>query len=218
MDILSDIQTRLKAPKNQFNKFGGYNYRNCEDILNALKPLLKEHDAHILLEDDIVCVEGWHYVKAHAVLVKNGSCLGSSKAFARESETKKGMDSSQITGSTSSYARKYALNGLFAIDDTKDADSDEKQNNETDRQSSKTKASPPEPEPATNKTKKAGKFGFLETVKKLKKELADDELYYQILRVYGYEKSNEITDRKSQEAFYQDLKIEVDKKKGEANA
>lgn len=115
------IQTELKAPKSQFNKFGGYNYRNCEDILEAVKPLCAKHDVVPLLSDEIVMIGERYYVKGIAKIT-DGKDEIITTAFARESFDKKGMDESQITGSASSYARKYALNGLFCIDDTKDAD------------------------------------------------------------------------------------------------
>ena len=119
---LSKIQLELKAPKSQFNKFGKYNYRNCEDILSAVKPML--NGLALTISDDIVAVGDRVYVKA-TVVISNGDTQISTSAFARESLDKKGMDAAQITGSASSYARKYALNGLFAIDDTKDADTNE---------------------------------------------------------------------------------------------
>jgi len=120
MKALSEIQKHLKAPKNNFNNFGKYKYRNCEDILEAVKPLLGE--ATLTLTDEIVLVGDRFYVKAMAKL-SDGSEIESATAYAREPDEKKGMDASQITGTASSYARKYALNGLFCIDDTKDADS-----------------------------------------------------------------------------------------------
>lgn len=117
---LSKIQKELKAPKNQYNSFGGYNYRSCEDIMMAVKPLL---DGCVLtLTDEIVSIDGRFYVKATAKL-EDGDEEISVSAYAREAETKTKMDVSQITGASSSYARKYALNGLFLIDDVKDADS-----------------------------------------------------------------------------------------------
>ena len=116
---LAEIQQTLKAPKSQTNKFGGYKYRNCEDILQAVKPLLG--DLTLTLHDEIVMVGDRYYIKA-TVSITDGDQTMSATAYAREEEVKKGMDSSQITGSASSYARKYALNGLLAIDDTKDAD------------------------------------------------------------------------------------------------
>jgi len=118
---LAEIQKSLNAPKGQHNKFGNYSYRNCEDILTALKPLLGE--CTITLNDEIVMIGDRFYVKATATLTAADLGTVSVSAYAREDVNKKGMDLAQITGSTSSYARKYALNGLFAIDDTKDADS-----------------------------------------------------------------------------------------------
>lgn len=119
--ILQQIQNELKAPKSQRNNFGGYNYRSCEDILEALKPVLAKYNAAVLLSDEIVQMGTRWYVKATATLKTENESI-SVTAFAREAENRKGMDESQITGSASSYARKYALNGLFGIDDTKDAD------------------------------------------------------------------------------------------------
>lgn len=116
---LAKVQKDLKAPKGQFNSFGKYYYRNCEDILEAVKPLLGE--IVLTISDEVVMVGARYYIKATATLVL-GEERFSVSAFAREEEEKKGMDSPQLTGATSSYARKYALNGLFAIDDEKDAD------------------------------------------------------------------------------------------------
>lgn len=127
-DKLLIIQTELKAPKNQRNNFGGYNYRSAEDILEAVKPLLKENNCQLTLSDEIVAVGDRIYVKAIATFT-DGTNEITATAFAREAETKKGMDESQITGTASSYARKYCLNGLLLIDDTKDADTNEYQQN-----------------------------------------------------------------------------------------
>lgn len=120
---LNKIQTTLSAPKNQRNSFGGYNYRSCEDILEALKPLLKETQTVLTLSDDVRIVGDRVYVTAIATITdcEDGSFM-TTAGYARESLSKKGMDDSQITGTASSYARKYALNGLFAIDDNKDSD------------------------------------------------------------------------------------------------
>lgn len=118
---LIQIQTELKAPKGQYNSFGKYNYRSCEDILEAVKPLLKELNVSLTLSDEIANVGDRYYIKAIATLTDNESNIAVT-AYAREEENKKGMDSMQLTGATSSYARKYALNGLFAIDDNKDSD------------------------------------------------------------------------------------------------
>lgn len=118
------VQRDLHAPKNQFNKFGGYKYRSAEDILNSVKPLLADKGLLLTITDEIICVANRIYVKAVATLTdaENGTQNVSATAFAREDETKKGMDGAQVTGSASSYARKYALNGLFLIDDARDAD------------------------------------------------------------------------------------------------
>lgn len=115
------IQSKLKAPKGQENKFGGYKYRSCEDILEAVKPLLESQNCSLTISDDIIQVGERIYVKATATL-HTPSKEYVNTAFAREALAKKGMDESQVTGAASSYARKYALNGLFCIDDTKDAD------------------------------------------------------------------------------------------------
>jgi hypothetical protein len=129
---LSGIQGSLKAPKGQTNKFGGYNYRSAEDILNAVKPLLAEWGCSLVVSDNIQEIAGRVYVQAIATLLDNDSeNMLVSHAFAREAESKKGMDEAQITGSASSYARKYALNGLFAIDDTKDPDATNTHGKET---------------------------------------------------------------------------------------
>lgn len=119
IEKIAEIQRTLKAPKNQVNNFGGYNYRSCEDILEAVKPLL--NGLVLTVSDEIVAVADRVYVKATAKITDGVNTLENS-AFAREALTKKGMDESQITGAASSYARKYALNGLLCIDDTKDAD------------------------------------------------------------------------------------------------
>ena len=121
MKVLQKIQSELKANKGQFNKFGGYAYRSCEDILEAAKPILAQYGASIVLSDEIVLIGDRYYVKATATL-KTADESESTTAFAREAVARKGMDESQITGSASSYARKYALSGLFALDDTKEAD------------------------------------------------------------------------------------------------
>lgn len=120
---LLSIQTELKAPKSQHNDFANYNYRNCEDILESLKPLLKQHNATVLLTDEIENIGDRFYVRANATFIdiESGEKVTVS-ALAREDLTKPKFDGSQVTGSASSYARKYALNGLFCIDDTKDSD------------------------------------------------------------------------------------------------
>ena len=124
MKELITIQNELKAPKGQYNSFGKYKYRSAEDILEAVKPLLAKTNCTLTLSDEIVQIGERYYVKATAQ-VKNDSGSEETVAYAREEETKKGMDGAQVTGTASSYARKYALNGLFCIDDTKDPDTDE---------------------------------------------------------------------------------------------
>jgi len=119
---LLKIQMELKAPKNQTNSFGGYNYRSCEDILESVKPLLARENLTLRLTDELVNIGQRYYIKATAILTDGNETI-ENIAYAREEETKKGMDGSQITGASSSYARKYALNGLFLIDDVKDSDS-----------------------------------------------------------------------------------------------
>lgn len=115
------IQSELKAPKGQYNSFGKYNYRSCEDILEGVKPLLAKHGLVLTIQDGIELIGDRYYVKATATITDGKESISTS-AYARESLDKKGMDASQVTGATSSYARKYALNGLLCIDDTKDAD------------------------------------------------------------------------------------------------
>jgi len=155
IEKLKNIQIKLKAPKGQFNDFGKYKYRSCEDILEAVKPLLNETKTVLTLSDEMKEVGGRVYVVATARLRDTESVeIIEVTANAREEETKKGMDGSQITGAASSYARKYALNGLFAIDDTKDSDYTNKGDDD------KTKAKP--------KTNKAEKVKLL--VEKLKEQ------------------------------------------------
>lgn len=137
---LSVIQLNLIAPKNQYNSFGKYNYRSCEDILEGLKPCLQETKTAVTVNDEIVQIGDRYYVKATATLFdcETGESV-SNTAYAREEESKKGMDASQVTGATSSYARKYALNGLFCIDDVKDADTRDNRQEEAKKQQNEEK-------------------------------------------------------------------------------
>ena len=132
---LSVIQQELIAPKNQYNSFGKYNYRSCEDILESLKPYLNKLKVAVTVSDDIIAVGDRYYVKATATIrdCESNETITNS-AYARESDDKKGMDASQVTGATSSYARKYALNGLFCIDDVKDADTRDNRQQEAKEQ------------------------------------------------------------------------------------
>ena len=145
------IQSELKAPKGQYNTFGKFKYRSCEDILEAVKPLCIKYATMLTLNDEIVLIGERYYIKATATLT---DCESKDyieiSAFAREADNKSGMDSAQVTGATSSYARKYALNGLFCIDDTKDADTDEYAN--TTSQQPKAEAKPKAKPKATPKS------------------------------------------------------------------
>lgn len=152
MNKLQEIQHRLKAPKGQYNSFGKYKYRSCEDILEAVKPILNEVGCTLTLSDEVVLIGDRFYIKATAHL-KGEDTNEVVVAYAREENEKKGMDGSQITGTASSYARKYALNGLFCIDDTKDADTDEYAN-----QTAKKQAPAPTPTPAPEKKKEKQVF------------------------------------------------------------
>ena len=126
---LLNIQKELVVPKSQYNSFGKYNYRNCEDILEAVKPLLEKNKCTLAISDELVLIGDRYYIKANVKLadVEDPEGVVEATAYAREEESKKGMDGSQVTGASSSYARKYALNGLFCIDDTKDSDTTNKQ-------------------------------------------------------------------------------------------
>lgn len=149
-DKLLAIQAELKAPKGQWNDFGKYNYRSCEDILEAVKPLCKDHKALVTVSDTLEYINGRFYVKATATFTDaesgENTCV---TAYAREPESKRGMDDCQVTGTASSYARKYALNGLFCIDDTKDADTDAyaKQTGKAERKPAEKPAEKPKPTP-----------------------------------------------------------------------
>ena len=138
---LQHVQSGLKAPKNQYNKFGNYYYRNCEDIQEAAKPLLQEVKAVLVVGDELILTGDRYYIKATAKFVdcESGESVDNT-AYAREEQEKKGMDVSQVTGSTSSYARKYALNGLFCIDDVKDADNQDNTSNKTGTSGKATRA------------------------------------------------------------------------------
>ena len=149
---LMDVQNELKAPKGQYNSFGKYKYRSCEDILEAVKPITKDHGAVIVVSDELVMIGERYYIKAVASIysVEDGEMV-SNTAYAREEAEKKGMDGSQITGTASSYARKYALNGLLCIDDTKDVDTDENKN-QRENKSKKDKETKPQEEKEQEET------------------------------------------------------------------
>ena len=179
MDKLALIQKELKAPKSNFNSFGKYKYRSCEDILEAVKPLLAKYGSYLTLSDEIVMVGDRIYIKATATY-REGKELLSVTAFAREEAEKKGMDASQVTGTASSYARKYALNGLFLIDDTKDADTNEfhqeTEQKKPERKKPSQKEEPkPEPEPIPEPEEEQVKMLTPLQKAKLKRLMTDTE-------------------------------------------
>jgi hypothetical protein len=143
-EALIAIQKKLKAPKDLYNKFGNFNYRSAESILEAVKPLLAENGVLLLITDEIVMIGTRYYVKSTATVQKDGETRFG-VGYAREDDSKKGMDGSQVTGASSSYARKYALNGLFLIDDTKDADTDEYRKQQESAPKQQPKPSQPQP-------------------------------------------------------------------------
>ena len=149
MKELISIQSELKAPKSQFNKFGGYKYRKAEDILEAVKPLLAKQKCTLIITDDVVLIGNRIYVKATATIKNEKGECETTTGWAREEETKKGMDGSQITGASSSYARKYALNGLFAIDDNADSDTTNDGQHQASQQQAQTQAAQAAHQPAT---------------------------------------------------------------------
>lgn len=149
MKELIAIQSELKAPKSQFNKFGGYKYRKAEDILEAVKPFLNKLKCTLTITDDIVMVGNRIYVKATATIKNEKGDFETTTGWAREEETKKGMDGSQITGASSSYARKYALNGLFAIDDNADSDTTNDGQHQEAQQQTQAQAAQAVQQPAT---------------------------------------------------------------------
>lgn len=182
-DKLIAIQSNLKAPKSQFNNFGGYAYRSVDDILEAVKPLLKDNGCTLVISDEITTVGGRVYVAATAVL-SDGKDSIFVKSFAREEEAKKGMDGAQITGAASSYARKYALNGLFCIDDTKDPDATNKHGKDEPEPTSKPSAKPT-PKSDIDQAKKALELckdnASIDAVVKVFKNLWKDEEFKKLV-------------------------------------
>jgi len=187
LEKLLEVQIELKAPKSQYNAFGKYNYRNCEDILEAVKPLCKKHGVCLTITDNVEQLGDRYYVSAQATITEIGAVPGepgksvTSVAFAREQDAQPGMQSPQISGGSSSYARKYALNALLLIDDTKDADFHD---NRSGQNSQKKPAAEENP-------KKYKDFNFLTTAGNARKVLGDQP-YYEVLGLEGYEHANEI--------------------------
>ena len=187
MEALIKIQSELKAPKSQYNSFGKYSYRNAEDILEAVKPLLSKYNATMYITDEVVEVGSRIYVKA-TVTLSDGKETITASAYAREPEDRKGMDASQITGATSSYARKYALNGLFAIDDTKDADTNEAREQANNAPAEKPKSKFTDEQMAQMKKWNDGTF-TAEELADIKKRLAGKDFAKVIEETQGeYEK------------------------------
>jgi len=193
---LLNIQAELKAPKNQYNDFGKYHYRSCEDILEGLKPVLAKHQAAVTISDEIVIIGDRYYVKATATLidVEKGDKVEVS-AYAREDEQKKGMDASQLTGSTSSYARKYALNGLFAIDDTKDSDATNKHDT---GQTKKPKEQTKKTDDTENDLASEKQLKYIYALAK-QKNYSPESMASYIKGAYGKDSSKELTKKEANE-------------------
>ena len=186
INIILDIQQNLNAPKSLYNEFGKYSYRSCENILTALKPLLAKHKAIIYFKERTMEQNGWHYIEATACLRAEGKEeVFTTTGYAREDEAKKGMDASQITGSASSYARKYALNAMFAIDDVKDSDA-------TNTHGKEDKAPAPTSAPTLEEfTKKVNSLNsypkLLEYWNSLSSEVRESEEYKKIINARNAE-------------------------------
>ena len=192
---LMKIQTMLKAPKNLYNSYGGFSYRNAEGIYEAVKPLLNQLNMTLIINDSVQNVGTKNYIKATAYLTdcETGEQLFSC-ALAREAETKKGMDDSQITGTASSYARKYALNGLFLLDDTKDEDSDECRK----YKENKSKAESAEPtQPATFKPATAQQIHkineYIMAYAGMCEGASEGDIWNTLKKKYGFTKQSEIS-------------------------
>ena len=201
MKELLNIQTKLKAPKNLYNSFGKYKYRNFEGICEAVKPYLAEEGCTLVISDEVVQVGERYYIKATATLANSTGEQTSVSAYAREALDKKGMDDSQITGTASSYARKYCLNGLFLLDDTKDADTDEYKK-EADTKAEMAKAEEEEPKKATDLIN----YAQAETVKALLKAKGIEQKY--IFEAYDVKKIENLNLHK-----YQNLLEHIDQAK-----
>lgn len=195
MKELQQIQTELKAPKGQYNSFGKYAYRSCEDICEAVKPLLAKHGCTLTISDDIVLIGEFTYVKATATIKNSSGDVEVTTAFARHSIDKKGMDDSQLTGATSSYARKYALNGLFCIDDTKDADATN-DHGKGDQQPPQGNYNRPQQQPQNNAPANSGvitdKQRKLLFAKGKEKGFTNEEMSYIVFETVGVNSSAEI--------------------------
>lgn len=183
-EALIAIQKKLKAPKDLYNKFGNYKYRSAESILEAVKPLLAENGVLLLITDEIVMIGTRYYVKSTATVQKDGETRFG-VGYAREDDSKKGMDGSQVTGASSSYARKYALNGLFLIDDTKDADTDEYRN--TQENAAKKAQQPQKQQPAKQSQQTQINFKEFNSETELvaEQEMLNCNSYDEMMAVWG---------------------------------
>lgn len=200
---LMNIQAELNVPKSNYNEFGKYHYRSCEDILEALKPLLKKYKVSLILSDEVVQIGDRYYIQSTATLIDaenevsplTGQGIIKSIAYAREDEQKKGMDASQLTGSTSSYARKYALNGLFAIDDTKDSDATNKHDT---GQTKKPKEQTKKTDDTENDLASEKQLKCIYALAKQKNYSSESMASY-IKEVYGKNSSKELTKKEASE-------------------
>ena len=182
---LIEVQKELKAPKGQYNSFSKFKYRSAEDVLEAVKPINVKLGLLLTLSDEPILIGDWHYIKATATIT-NGEDVHAVAAYARESQVKKGMDDSQITGTASSYARKYALNGLYLIDDTKDADTDEYQSQSNGNKSEPTKRRT-NPEPVASEQVGNIKVKAMEFAKARNQEV---DAVYKVLKISDITKLN----------------------------
>lgn len=196
MGTLANIQEALKAPKNKNNSFGKYRYRNVEDICEALKPLLVKYDADLVMTDSIEQVGDRYYLVATAALKADGKEY-SAKGYAREGESKTGMDVAQLTGACSSYARKYALCALFLIDGSEDFDSMD--NRTEDPQKSETKATAPTAAPAAEKPAGGTEKAYLQAMKACAQK--NMQAYKDVLGKYGYESAREVPEDRRTEVY-----------------
>lgn len=195
---LLSMQSELKAPKNQYNSFGKYSYRSCEDILEAVKPLGVKYKVVTTLHDEIVLIGNRYYLKATATAIDTETNEGIEvSAYAREDETKKGMDLAQVTGSVSSYARKYALNGLYCIDDTKDSDATNKGDKEGKKQNN---SKSDNDVPAVKSTTNSDLISEAQRKRLFAISKGSSEIAKTVLSEFGYERSQDVK-RKDYEAI-----------------
>ena len=192
---LNYIQSNLKAPKNKYSDYGDYHYRSCEDVLEGVKPLLKETNSCLVISDEIVTIGGHNYIKATATLYGADGVAISNSAYAKEPLEKKKMDPAQITGATSSYARKYALNGLFCIDDTKDVDTDEHKDEVNQKSNQKINTNKPKQETNSMREQRVREECY-KTIQLYagKKNIDNKSISNQIHVMFGKQSSKDLTE------------------------